>query len=149
MSGLGTGLAPFKAFLEEKYWQKVNGEEIGDIYLFLGSRHQRQEYLYGELFEAYKDAGILTYIGAAFSRDQPHKIYIQDRIREAKDRLIDAFVKKSGNFYLCGPTWPVPDISAALSDIVATEAASRGETVDPVRVIEDLKEGERYILEVY
>jgi sulfite reductase alpha subunit-like flavoprotein len=43
----------------------------------------------------------------------------------------------------------VPDISAALSDIVATEAASRGETVDPVRVIEDLKEGERYILEVY
>lgn len=149
MAGLGTGLAPFKAFLEEKYWQKVNGHEIGDIYLFLGARHQRQEYLYGELFEAYKDAGILTYIGAAFSRDQPHKIYIQDRIREAKEPLIDAFVKKNGNFYLCGPTWPVPDISAALSDIVVTEASSRGESVDPVRIVEDLKEAERYILEVY
>lgn len=149
MSGLGTGLAPFKAFLEEKAWQKAQGHEIGDIYLFLGSRHQRQEYLYGELFEAYKNAGILTYIGAAFSRDQPQKIYIQDRIREAKHHLIEAFVQKKGSFYLCGPTWPVPDISAALADIVATDAATRNETIDPVSVIEELKDAERYILEVY
>uniref|UniRef100_A0A060SZW7 assimilatory sulfite reductase (NADPH) n=1 Tax=Blastobotrys adeninivorans TaxID=409370 RepID=A0A060SZW7_BLAAD len=149
MSGLGTGLAPFKAFLEEKAVQKANGEDIGEIYLFLGSRHQRQEYLYGELFEAYKDAGILTYIGAAFSRDQPQKIYIQDRIREAKPHLVNAFVKQNGSFYLCGPTWPVADVSAALSDIVATEAAERGETIDHAATIEDLKEQERYILEVY
>ncbi|ANB14429.1 sulfite reductase subunit alpha [Sugiyamaella lignohabitans] len=149
MSGLGTGLAPFKAFLEEKAWQKAQGYEIGDIYLFLGSRHQRQEYLYGELFEAYKNAGILTYIGAAFSRDQPQKIYIQDRIKQAKEKLIDAFVTKGGSFYLCGPTWPVPDISGALADIVATEAATRGETIDAAREIENLKEQERYILEVY
>jgi sulfite reductase (NADPH) flavoprotein alpha-component len=47
MSGLGTGLAPFKAFLEEKAWQKSQGYEIGDVFLFLGSRHQNQEYLYG------------------------------------------------------------------------------------------------------
>lgn len=149
MAGLGTGLAPFKAFLEEKLWQKENGAEIGEIYLFLGSRHQRQEYLYGELFEAFKNAGVLTHIGAAFSRDQKEKIYIQHRINEAKPQLIDAFVKKGGNFYLCGPTWPVPDISASLSSIVATEAAERGEKVDEDRVIEDLKDKERYILEVY
>ncbi|CAN6616870.1 sulfite reductase [NADPH] flavoprotein component [Trichomonascus vanleenenianus] len=149
MAGLGTGLAPFKAFLEEKMWQKQQGHTIGEIYLFLGSRHQKQEYLYGELFEAYKDAGILTYIGAAFSRDQPEKIYIQDRIREASDRLVDAFVNKHGGFYLCGPTWPVPDISAALFDIVSREAVARGETLEMSRVIETLKEEERYILEVY
>ncbi|KAA8909424.1 hypothetical protein TRICI_004491 [Trichomonascus ciferrii] len=149
MSGLGTGLAPFKAFLEEKMWQKQQGHEIGDVYLFLGARHQRQEYLYGELFEAYKNAGILTYIGAAFSRDQPQKIYIQDRIREAKIPLVDAFVKQQGSFYLCGPTWPVADVSSALCDIVAHEAASRGETIEQSRTIETLKEQERYILEVY
>lgn len=149
MAGLGTGLAPFKAFLEEKAWQKSNGQDIGDIYLFLGSRHQRQEYLYGELFEAYRNAGILTYIGAAFSRDQAKKIYIQDRIVEAKDRLVDAFVHKRGNFYLCGPTWPVPDISAALADIVQTDASTKGLTIDPATEIEKLKEEERYILEVY
>lgn len=149
MSGLGTGLAPFKAFLEEKSWQKQQGHEIGDIYLFLGSRHQRQEYLYGELFEAYKDAGILTYIGAAFSRDQPKKVYIQDKIREAKMELVDAFVEQVGSFYLCGPTWPVADVSSALCDIVAHEAAARGETIEQSRTIETLKEQERYILEVY
>lgn len=149
MAGLGTGLAPFKAFLEEKAWQKAQGHEIGPVYLFLGSRHQRQEYLYGELFEAYKNAGILTYIGAAFSRDQPQKIYIQDRIREAQHLLVDAFNRQKGTFYLCGPTWPVPDISALLIDIVSADALTRGETVDAARTIEELKEQERYILEVY
>ena len=67
MSGLGTGLAPFKAIVEEKLWQKQQGYEIGEVFLYLGSRHKREEYLYGELWEAYKDAGIITHIGAAFS----------------------------------------------------------------------------------
>lgn len=149
MAGLGTGLAPFKAFLEEKMWQRDQGHDIGEVYLFLGSRHQREEYLYGELFEAFKTAGVLTHIGAAFSRDQPEKIYIQHRILQAKPELTDAFVKKTGNFYLCGPTWPVPDVSAALSDIVIAEAATRNEKVDAGRLIETLKDDERYILEVY
>lgn len=149
MAGLGTGLAPFKAFLEEKMWQREQGHDVGNVYLFLGSRHQREEYLYGEQFEAFKAAGILTHIGAAFSRDQPEKIYIQHRIKQAKKELIDAFVKKNGTFYLCGPTWPVPDISEALTDIVVSEAIARDATVDEDKLIEDLKDTERYILEVY
>lgn len=149
MAGLGTGLAPFKAFLEEKMWQRQQGHDIGEVYLFLGSRHQREEYLYGEQFEAFKAAGVLTHIGAAFSRDQPEKIYIQHRIKQAKKELIEAFVKKNGNFYLCGPTWPVPDISEALTDIVVSEAIARDATVDEDKLIEDLKDAERYILEVY
>ena len=108
MSGLGTGLAPFKAIVEEKLWQKQQGYEIGEVFLYLGSRHKREEYLYGELWEAYKDAGIITHIGAAFSRDQPQKIYIQDRIKENLDELKTAMIDNKGSFYLCGPTWPVP-----------------------------------------
>ncbi|KAI5952510.1 MET10 [Candida jiufengensis] len=150
MSGLGTGLAPFKAFLEEKIWQKQQGMEIGEIYLFMGSRHRKEEYLYGELWEAYKDAGVLTHIGAAFSRDQPQKIYIQDRIRESLEELTDAFVNKKGGFYLCGPTWPVPDITQCLSDILINAAKKVGEEIKDVgKLIEDLKEDGRYILEVY
>lgn len=149
MAGLGTGLAPFKAFLEEKMYQRDNGEEIGPIYLFMGSRHQRQEYLYGELFEAYKAANVLTHIGAAFSRDQAEKIYIQHRIQQQKEALSDAFVAKKGNFYLCGPTWPVPDISAALTEIAVEGAKRDGTTVNEETLIEELKEAERYILEVY
>lgn len=149
MSGLGTGLAPFKAIVEEKLWQKQQGHEIGEVYLFLGSRHKREEYLYGELWEAYKDAGIITHIGAAFSRDQPQKIYIQDRIREALTSLKSAMVDKNGSFYLCGPTWPVPDITQALQDIYAADAEERGVKVDLNEIIEELKETSRYILEVY
>ncbi|KAI5961035.1 MET10 [Candida pseudojiufengensis] len=150
MSGLGTGLAPFKAFLEEKIWQKQQGMEIGEIYLFMGSRHKKEEYLYGELWEAYKDAGILTHIGAAFSRDQVQKIYIQDKIKESIEELTDAFVNKKGGFYLCGPTWPVPDITQCLSDIIINGAKKQGEEISDVgKLIEDLKEEGRYILEVY
>lgn len=150
MSGLGTGLAPFKAFIEEKIWQKQQGMEIGEIYLYMGSRHKKEEYLYGELWEAYKDAGVLTHIGAAFSRDQPQKIYIQDKIRESIEPLTEAFVEKNGSFYLCGPTWPVPDITACLQDIVTNGARKNGTEVKEVaKVVEELKEEGRYILEVY
>ncbi|KAM3162541.1 FAD-binding FR-type domain-containing protein [Lachancea thermotolerans] len=149
MSGLGTGLAPFKAIVEEKFWQKQQGHDIGKVFLFLGSRHKREEYLYGELWEAYKDAGIVTHIGAAFSRDQPHKIYIQDRIREALKELQTALIDEKGSFYLCGPTWPVPDITKALQDIIKADADERGEKVNLDEAIEELKETSRYILEVY
>ncbi|SSD58858.1 probable Sulfite reductase [NADPH] flavoprotein component [Saccharomycodes ludwigii] len=149
MSGLGTGLAPFKAIVEEKLWQKQQGHTIGQVYLYLGARHKREEYLYGELWEAYKDAGIITHIGAAFSRDQPQKIYIQDRIKENLKELKVAMMDNKGSFYLCGPTWPVPDITKALQDIIEADAKEKGITVDLNQAIEDLKESSRYILEVY
>ncbi|CCD25983.2 sulfite reductase subunit alpha NDAI_0G02080 [Naumovozyma dairenensis CBS 421] len=149
MSGLGTGLAPFKAIVEEKLWQKQHGMEIGEVYLYMGSRHRREEYLFGELWEAYKDAGIITHIGAAFSRDQPEKIYIQDRIRENLSDLKTAMIDKNGSFYLCGPTWPVPDITKALQDIIEADAKEKGIKVDLNAAIEELKESSRYILEVY
>lgn len=150
MSGLGTGLAPFKAFIEEKIWQQSQGHKIGEIYLYMGSRHRKEEYLYGELWEAYKAAGILTHIGAAFSRDQPQKIYIQDKIRSSIEELTDAIVTKNGSFYLCGPTWPVPDITACLQDIVQNGAKREGKEIkDVAKVVEDMKEEGRYILEVY
>lgn len=150
MSGLGTGLAPFKAFIEEKIWQQQQGMEIGDIYLYMGSRHKKEEYLYGELWEAYMSAGVLTHIGAAFSRDQPQKIYIQDKIRENIEELTDAIVTKNGSFYLCGPTWPVPDITACLEDVIANGAKLEGKEIkDVAKVVEDMKEDGRYILEVY
>ncbi|CCK72735.1 sulfite reductase subunit alpha KNAG_0L01150 [Huiozyma naganishii CBS 8797] len=149
MSGLGTGLAPFKAIVEEKLWQKQQGQTIGEVYLYLGSRHKREEYLYGELWEAYKDAGIITHIGAAFSRDQPQKIYIQDRIRETLPELRTAIMDKQGSFYLCGPTWPVPDITQALKDIISADAQEKGIKIDLNAMIEEFKDTSRYILEVY
>ncbi|KAF2271342.1 sulfite reductase-like protein alpha subunit [Westerdykella ornata] len=153
MAGLGTGLAPFRAFVQERAYQKQQGHEIGEVLLYMGSRHQREEYLYGEEWEAYQDAGIITLLGRAFSRDQPQKIYIQDRMRQTLNEIRKAYLKDEGSFYLCGPTWPVPDVTEVLEEAIKTEHEAKhgkgGKKVDSRREIETLKEAQRYVLEVY
>jgi sulfite reductase (NADPH) flavoprotein alpha-component len=149
MAGLGTGLAPFRAFVQYRAMQKAQGKEIGSILLYMGSRHQREEYLYGEEWEAYQDAGVITLLGRAFSRDQPQKIYIQDRMRQTISDIIKAYIKEEGAFYLCGPTWPVPDVTEVLQEAISRDAKALGKKIDARKEIERLKEDLRYVLEVY
>jgi sulfite reductase (NADPH) flavoprotein alpha-component len=149
MAGLGTGLAPFRAFVQHRALEKAQGKEIGSVLLYMGSRHQREEYCYGEEWEAYQAAGVITLLGAAFSRDQPEKIYIQDRMRQSLPEIVKAYVREEGAFYLCGPTWPVPDVTAVLEEAIAAEAKANGKKVETRKEIEKLKDEERYVLEVY
>jgi len=150
MAGLGTGLAPFRAFVQHRAMEKAQGKEIGAVLLYMGSRHQREEYCYGEEWEAYVDAGVITLLGQAFSRDQPHKIYIQDRMRQTMNDIVQAYIKEDGAFYLCGPTWPVPDVTNVLEEAMKLDATRTGaKKVDSRREIEKLKDEGRYVLEVY
>lgn len=149
MAGLGTGLAPFRAFVQHRALEKSQGKEIGSVLLYMGSRHQREEYCYGEEWEAYQEAGVVTLLGAAFSRDQPQKIYIQDRMRQSLPEIMQAYIREEGAFYLCGPTWPVPDVTAVLEEAIAAEAKNNSKKVETRKEIEKLKEEERYVLEVY
>lgn len=150
MAGLGTGLAPFRAFVQHRAMEKAQGKEIGAVLLYMGSRHQREEYCYGEEWEAYVDAGVITLLGQAFSRDQPHKIYIQDRMRQTMNDIVQAYIKEDGAFYLCGPTWPVPDVTNVLEEAIKRDAKRTGaKKVDSRREIEKLKDEGRYVLEVY
>ncbi|KIW15909.1 hypothetical protein PV08_05959 [Exophiala spinifera] len=150
MAGLGTGLAPFRAFVQHRAMEKAQGKEIGSVLLYMGSRHQREEYCYGEEWEAYQAAGVITLLGRAFSRDQPQKIYIQDRMRETLDDITQAYIKEEGAFYLCGPTWPVPDVTNVLEEAITKNAKAAGaKKVDSAREIMKLKDEGRYVLEVY
>lgn len=152
MAGLGTGLAPFRAFVQERAYQKQQGHEIGEVLLYMGSRHQREEYLFGEEWEAYQDAGIITLLGRAFSRDQPQKIYIQDRMRESLTDIRRSYLEKEGSFYLCGPTWPVPDVTEVLQEAIEGEHKAKNpgaRKLDSRKEIEKLKDEGRYVLEVY
>ena len=149
MAGLGTGLAPFRAFVQHRAMEKAQGKEIGSVLLYMGSRHQREEYCYGEEWEAYQAAGVITVLGRAFSRDQPHKIYIQDRMRQTINDIIKAYIKEDGAFYLCGPTWPVPDVTNVLEEAISLHSKAVGKKVDPHKEIERLKDESRYVLEVY
>ena len=149
LAGLGTGLAPFRAFAQYRALQRARGVAAGPVLLYMGSRHQREEYCYGEEWEAYRDAGVLGVLSCAFSRDQAWKVYIQDRMRETQKEIEEAYLARGGSFYLCGPTWPVPDVQAVLEEVVAGRAKREGKKVNPSKEIARLKEEGRYVLEVY
>jgi len=82
MVGLGTGIAPFRAMVEDREVARIRGETVGPMALFFGARYRRTDFTYGDEFEDYHSSGkgILTLLSTAFSRDQEHKIYVQDRI---------------------------------------------------------------------
>lgn len=151
MAGLGTGAAPFRAFIQHRAWQKSQGVTVGPLIYYFGARYSSQEYLYGEEIEAYLAGGLITHAGLAFSRDTKAKVYIQHKMLEDGRLLSDVLTSDKeadkGYFYLCGPTWPVPDVYEALvGSLTANKGLGRSEAESHM---EELKEAERYILEVY
>lgn len=147
MAGLGTGAAPFRAFLQYRAWLAAQSIPVGPTYYYFGSRYRTKEYLYGEEIEAFLLDGTITKAGLAFSRDGRKKVYIQHKMREDAHELADMLHNREGVFYLCGPTWPVPDVYealvAALVEVEGLSAEAAGQ------YLEGLKEEERYVLEVY
>jgi hypothetical protein len=145
MAGLGTGAAPFRAFLQHLALLVSQGQEIGPVYYYFGSRHQASEYLYGEEIESFILDGVITRAGLAFSRDGPSKVYIQHKMLEDSETLSRMLHDHQGIFYLCGPTWPVPDVYEALLNALVKY---QGFEQDKAGVfLESLKEEERYVLE--
>ncbi|KAF8591470.1 assimilatory sulfite reductase [Ramaria rubella] len=147
MAGLGTGAAPFRAFMQHRAWLAAQNVPVGPLLYYFGSRHRSQEYLYGEEIEAYIADNVITHSGLAFSRDGKNKVYIQHKMKEDAEMLVRHLSAEEGVFYLCGPTWPVPDVYEAL---VGALVEYVGKTVDEAaEYLEGLKEEERYVLEVY
>lgn len=119
MVALGTGIAPMRAMIEDREMSRVRGETCGPMALFFGARHRASEYSYGDEFESFhaNGKGVLSELHTAFSRDQAHKIYVQNRIAENPDIIYDYLVKENGFFYLCGPAGNVP--AAVRKQIIA------------------------------
>ncbi|KAE9290637.1 Sulfite reductase [NADPH] flavoprotein component [Phytophthora fragariae] len=147
MAGLGTGMAPFRAFIQERAFLRSQGVKVGPVALYFGSRHKAKEYLYGDELDAYEADGLVTYLRCAFSRDQEHKVYIQDKIAEDKEILADLLLRQNGHFYLCGPTWPVADVREALVSSFIQEGGLDRRQANAT--IERMREEGRYVLEVY
>jgi sulfite reductase (NADPH) flavoprotein alpha-component len=115
--------------------------------LYFGSRYRAKEYLYGEELDAFAADGLVT-LRLAFSRDAGSKCYIQHLMAQDGAALAAALDDQTaGAFYLCGPTWPEPDVEAAIAGafvgfagLTPAQAAAR---------ITALKAAKRYVLEVY
>lgn len=144
MVGPGTGVAPFRAYLQER---KVTGAN-GKNWLFFGSQHQRCDYAYGEEFEEFKKDGLLTRLDCAWSRDQADKIYVQHKMNENAAEIWKWLDAEGAHFFVCGDAKRMAkDVDAMLRKIVQEQG---GKTVDQANeYVEKLKSEKRYKRDVY
>ena len=143
MVGPGTGIAPFRAFLEERQATDASG----DNWLFFGDQHQASDFLYEEQLTSMLKDGTLTRLDTAFSRDQKEKIYVQDRMREHMAELW-AWLERGAYFYVCGDaTLMAKAVEQALLDAIAQ--GSGGTLESAAEYVATMKKQKRYQRDVY
>lgn len=143
MVGPGTGIAPFRAFLEERQATGAAGKN----WLFFGDQHAATDFLYEEELKAMQATGLLTRLSTAFSRDQEAKVYVQDRMREHGQTLWE-WLEEGASFYVCGDAKRMAaDVDKALTDIVATHG--KHTAAGATAYVAALKKAGRYARDVY
>ena len=143
MIGPGTGVAPFRAFLQERQATKATGPN----WLFFGHQRSNYDFFYEEEFLSMRAAGLLTRLTLAWSRDGEEKIYVQHRMREV-GRDLWAWLKEGAHVYVCGDALRMAkDVENALVSVVAEHGKHSPQ--DAARFIADLKNNGRYQTDVY
>lgn len=143
MVGPGTGIAPFRAFLQER---DVT-EATGDNWLFFGNPSFTQDFLYQVEWQAYLKSGLLSKISLAFSRDQAQKIYVQDRLLENGQAVFE-WLEKGAHFYVCGDAMRMAkDVESALLTIIQTHGNK--DEAGAKQYLVDMRKAKRYQKDVY
>lgn len=143
MVGPGTGIAPFRAFLQER----KTADAPGKNWLFFGDQHEATDFLYREEFDELMQCGKLAKLSLAFSRDQEQKVYVQDRMREEGEELF-SWLEEGGYFFVCGDAKRMAvDVDRALHDVIATHGQMSDEQAK--EYVERLKSAGRYVRDVY
>ncbi len=143
MIGPGTGIAPFRAFLQER---KARGER-GKAWLFFGDQRRAMDFLYEEELQTYLAEGFLTRLDVAFSRDQKEKVYVQHRMREHASEFW-RWIEEGACVYVCGDARSMAsDVDLALRKIVETEG--RRSPAEAMHFVQELAKAKRYQRDVY
>jgi sulfite reductase (NADPH) flavoprotein alpha-component len=143
MVGPGTGVAPFRAYLQHK----EAGMGRWPMWLFFGDQRASQDFLYRDELEAWVQNGVLQRLDTAFSRDQKFKIYVQDRIRENSAELWK-WLDEGAYFYVCGDSKRMaPDVEAALLEAIAVHSGKGPEYAN--EFLAGMKKQKRYLRDVY
>jgi sulfite reductase (NADPH) flavoprotein alpha-component len=143
MVGPGTGIAPFRAFLEERQATNASGRN----WLFFGDQCASTDFLYQEELIAMRTSGLLTRLDTAFSRDQANKIYVQDRMRENSAELF-RWLEEGAYFFVCGDARRMAvDVDRALHEVIATHGGRS--TDEAAAYVQKLKQQKRYVRDVY
>src|SRR5947199_4237632 len=144
MIGPGTGLAPFRGFLQERAHRKAQGAKLGPAMLFFGCRHPEQDYLYADELKAFAAAGV-TELHTAFSRADGPKTYVQHLVATQKDQVW-SLIEQGAIVYVCGDGSKMePDVKAALVAIYREKSG----TDAGLRWIDDLGTKNRDVLDVW
>jgi len=101
MIGPGTGLAPFRGFIQDRSCQKKDGKPVGETILYFGCRHKNEDFIYEDELDVFKEEGTLTKLYTAFSRDQEYKIYVQHLLDQNKAEVWK-ILDEGGHVYVCG-----------------------------------------------
>lgn len=143
MIGPGTGIAPFRAFMQQR---EADGA-IGKNWLFFGNPHFTEDFLYQVEWQRYVKEGLLTRIDLAWSRDQDHKIYVQDKIREQGAELW-RWIQEGAHLYVCGDANRMAkDVEQALLEVIAAYGGMDAEAAD--EYLSELRVERRYQRDVY
>ena len=143
MIGPGTGIAPFRSFLQQREFNKCEGEN----WLFFGDRNKNYDYIYESEILGFQKRGVLNKIDLAWSRDQDEKIYVQDLLIKNKKEIF-GWIQNGSHIYVCGDAlYMAKDVNKALINIISTEGSLSYE--DAADYLNDLKNNNRYSLDVY
>lgn len=143
MVGPGTGVAPFRSFMQQRDTQ----DDTGKSWLFFGARNFTTDFLYQSEWLQYRDEGLLTRADVAFSRDQQDKVYVQDRMLEQGDALYE-WLEEGAHFYVCGDKdYMAKDVDQALTKIVQTHGGLDEEQAKGY--IKALRKDRRYQTDIY
>src|SRR6266568_333977 len=144
MVGPGTGIAPFRAYLQERMALGAKGKN----WLFFGSQREKCDYAYKEDFDRFKREGILTRLDCAWSRDQAHKVYVQHRMLENAAEIWKWIDSEGAHFFVCGDARRMAkDVDAALRKIIQEQGGKTEEQTNAY--VEKFKADKRYKRDVY
>ena len=143
MIGPGTGIAPFRAFLQERSATNASGKN----WLFFGNQYSQYDFLYADELAEWSNRGVLTTLTTAFSRETSQKIYVQDRMREHGLELWN-WLKEGAHFYVCGDAKKMArDVDQALREIVCLHG--KMSESDAKTYLQELAVTQRYQRDVY
>jgi sulfite reductase (NADPH) flavoprotein alpha-component len=143
MVGPGTGIAPFRAFLQQREADDAEGQN----WLFFGNPHFTQDFLYQTEIQSFVKNGVLNHVDLAFSRDQAEKVYVQHKLIE-KGEQVFAWLEQGAYFYVCGDAnHMAKDVHDALLEIIQ-QFGNRNPS-EAEQYLSDLKQAKRYQKDVY
>ncbi|WEF29053.1 NADPH-dependent assimilatory sulfite reductase flavoprotein subunit [Klebsiella aerogenes] len=143
MIGPGTGIAPFRAFMQQRAAEGAEGKN----WLFFGNPHFTEDFLYQVEWQRYVKEGVLSRIDLAWSRDQQQKVYVQDKLREQGAELW-RWINDGAHIYVCGDANRMAkDVEQALLEVIAEYGAMDAETAD--EFLSELRVERRYQRDVY